>query len=1075
MNKIFLIIFLFLHIFCVGQQIQTEFVKPTSPEVYNLYKYSETPVSEFSGSVNLSIPIYTIDLGDFSWPITLSYRSTGVKVEELATCYGLNWSLNATGYRSTRVCGLNDEITAGFPHSNFVLNETNAYDPMGNPSFTYANLNEQNKYNHYTAVAEGNEDAQPDLTFFNLGNISGKYFQDQYGQYHTIPLTNIKVTNDAIYDESGVKYVFGTGDFYDTKNCPNDSYSPPNWSNTGFLSAITTRYGRWINFEYENASYTYDHLNVEIKSRLLSGKPRLLDDPTTFSCPQTSTKVDGSFIKKITTSKGDIISFVYDNTSRKDLPGSKILQSIIISNSYGTLVKKLNFQYAYAGIGPLGVPTSNRLMLTSIEQEMANGQKITLYQFEYDRPELMPDRLSKSQDFWGFYNGAHNETLLPSNFDMNFVGANREVAFDYAKIGSLKKVIYPTGGYSIFEYEPNDVYLNNEMTETIGAGQSPQFNSVANQTVSYSVTIPTNAVYLNLYHELWNCGNQSNPPGGQHDDEGELPPNADNCKIEFSGNGYYYIWDCTSIKENNFFVDLPAGTYNVTVTTQGSQVSGFLQLRYMLRTVEYFTGNKITGGLRIKQVSTFAAEGDLPQIAKYTYRKFNAPDQSSGKQIASVNSSYYQSKWHWFSSNYGYWDDLSAEVRGDVASLIPAEVKYLVQKSNPVISLQTEAGDVGNYENVTKFIDGNGTMGKTEYTFSIAGLDAGDYGFPFTPRGSFDYKNGKLLKQIVYGWKGSYYPIESTENFYSERPYENFWNKLYSDQSNVPDFYKGLGLNISYKLPRVVINLLAYDAQFTVGFYHWYSKWYRLDKTTHKLYTGENAIEETTNYAFNSPYHLQVSDIITKNSKGDDIAKSMIYPSDKPSDPILTKLKNANCFVPFSTSTSNLSKNALLETTSTTFKEWSNNIIAPLITEKVLSNQRPALRMNYSAYDNYGNILEMSKQDNVKQVAVYGYNKSVPVALVTNSSYAIVSQTIDQGILDNPSSDQVLRAELDKLRTISGALVTTYTYSPLIGITSQTDPNGRTTYFEYDTMGRLALIKDQDGNIVKTFEYNYKH
>jgi YD repeat-containing protein len=51
--------------------------------------------------------------------------------------------------------------------------------------------------------------------------------------------------------------------------------------------------------------------------------------------------------------------------------------------------------------------------------------------------------------------------------------------------------------------------------------------------------------------------------------------------------------------------------------------------------------------------------------------------------------------------------------------------------------------------------------------------------------------------------------------------------------------------------------------------------------------------------------------------------------------------------------------------------------------------------------------------------------------------------------------------------------MTTYTYEPLIGMTSQCDPNSRITYYDYDPFGRLMLVKDQDGNILKKYCYNY--
>jgi len=50
--------------------------------------------------------------------------------------------------------------------------------------------------------------------------------------------------------------------------------------------------------------------------------------------------------------------------------------------------------------------------------------------------------------------------------------------------------------------------------------------------------------------------------------------------------------------------------------------------------------------------------------------------------------------------------------------------------------------------------------------------------------------------------------------------------------------------------------------------------------------------------------------------------------------------------------------------------------------------------------------------------------------------------------VDNPPDDATLRSQLNNLRGIPNALVTTYTYKPLVGMTSQTDPQGKTIYYE---------------------------
>lgn len=64
---------------------------------------------------------------------------------------------------------------------------------------------------------------------------------------------------------------------------------------------------------------------------------------------------------------------------------------------------------------------------------------------------------------------------------------------------------------------------------------------------------------------------------------------------------------------------------------------------------------------------------------------------------------------------------------------------------------------------------------------------------------------------------------------------------------------------------------------------------------------------------------------------------------------------------------------------------------------------------------------------------------------------------------------------LDELRLYpKGALMSTVTYKDGIGKTSECDANSRLMYYEYDALGRLKLTRDQNKNILKTYEYNYK-
>jgi YD repeat-containing protein len=65
---------------------------------------------------------------------------------------------------------------------------------------------------------------------------------------------------------------------------------------------------------------------------------------------------------------------------------------------------------------------------------------------------------------------------------------------------------------------------------------------------------------------------------------------------------------------------------------------------------------------------------------------------------------------------------------------------------------------------------------------------------------------------------------------------------------------------------------------------------------------------------------------------------------------------------------------------------------------------------------------------------------------------------------------------IDELRLHpSESTMTTSTYEPLIGVTSMTDPTNRTRFYEYNNLGRLIRIRDQDGFIIEQYQYNFSN
>jgi hypothetical protein len=64
---------------------------------------------------------------------------------------------------------------------------------------------------------------------------------------------------------------------------------------------------------------------------------------------------------------------------------------------------------------------------------------------------------------------------------------------------------------------------------------------------------------------------------------------------------------------------------------------------------------------------------------------------------------------------------------------------------------------------------------------------------------------------------------------------------------------------------------------------------------------------------------------------------------------------------------------------------------------------------------------------------------------------------------------------IDELRLYPvNAQMTSYIYSPLVGVTSISDAKNRITYYEYDSFQRLLNIKDKNGSIIKNYSYHYQ-
>lgn len=75
-----------------------EEIKAPSTDTWNFIKYGEVGASLHTGTVNLSIPVYTYQDNDFSIPISLNYTSNGLVAYMRAGILGPDWVLVSPKY-----------------------------------------------------------------------------------------------------------------------------------------------------------------------------------------------------------------------------------------------------------------------------------------------------------------------------------------------------------------------------------------------------------------------------------------------------------------------------------------------------------------------------------------------------------------------------------------------------------------------------------------------------------------------------------------------------------------------------------------------------------------------------------------------------------------------------------------------------------------------------------------------------------------------------------------------------------------------------------------------------------------
>lgn len=171
----------------------------------------------------------------------------------------------------------------------------------------------------------------------------------------------------------------------------------------------------------------------------------------------------------------------------------------------------------------------------------------------------------------------------------------------------------------------------------------------------------------------------------------------------------------------------------------------------------------------------------------------------------------------------------------------------------------------------------------------------------------------------------------------------------------------------------------------------------------------------------------------------------------------------------------------------------TNNLVLPISIRTLKTgtygygnNSGVHKQVTYDVHDDNGHVLQYTDASGIPTTIIYGYNKSQPIAKIVGAGYQYVNANTNIGYLQSISdadidvnSENILISLLDDLRknlAFKDYQITTYTYDPLIGITSLTGPDGLRENYKYNAQNhKLEKVINVDGKIIEEYKYHYKN
>ncbi len=231
-----------------------------------------------------------------------------------------------------------------------------------------------------------------------------------------------------------------------------------------------------------------------------------------------------------------------------------------------------------------------------------------------------------------------------------------------------------------------------------------------------------------------------------------------------------------------------------------------------------------------------------------------------------------------------------------------------------------------------------------------------------------------------------------------------------------------------------------YQSKFIFAFYPIYSRWQYLKKKT-IIQDGQTTVIDY-NYDTN---HSFLKEQISTTSRGQTTKTVYEYAVDRSGTYPYSAMVSAfqlNSVV----KESKYIDNNFTEETNTNYRDFGNGIKAIENVKRKVSGGNEYELLSFSEYSNRGNPIKYLDKGISTRLTWYdGEGKKDLLQNRTVGDGTGVSQT------------------------------TVYNYNPLVGISSEQDPNGRTLYYSYDNLNRLLDIRENSpgGNLLQSYSYKY--